>query len=233
MRKNASILVILTLAILTLCSFVQTNSECVDNTTTMTVSTSCKSNQMISHELNESQMFEFNINVDYAELMVRAAADGDIALGKEYERLRELKKTYLNIKDDVTFDDLYLLSKIVEAEAGSYWITDEHKQLVASVVINRVNSSEFPNTIYEVIYQKNGAFKQYAPAGTEYFEKLVPSESSVRNALTVLQHGSIAPQDVVFQANFKQGSGVYKVFKPDKLKCTYFCYSSHPELYTE
>ena len=45
-----------------------------------------------------------------------------------------------------------MLLRIVEAEAG---ICDyQGKLLVANVVINRVESGSFPNTVTEVVYQK-------------------------------------------------------------------------------
>ena len=173
------------------------------------------------------EKFEFEINTNYAELMVIAACHGDISLGHEYERLRNLKKEYLHIDDNLIFDDLYLLSKVVETEAGSYWLTEEHRQLVASVVINRVKSPEFPNTLYEVVYQKG----QYAAAGTSLFENLIPSEKAVRSAMAVLKDGSIAPPSVVFQAEFVQGKGTYKKITESILGTTYFCYSSNQALY--
>lgn len=51
-------------------------------------------------------------------------------------------------------DDLYLLARVVQTESGASWATDEHQRAVASVVINRVNDSRFPNTISGVILQK-------------------------------------------------------------------------------
>lgn len=50
-----------------------------------------------------------------------------------------------------TADDLQLLACIIEAEAGNQ--SEEGKVAVGNVVLNRVRSSEFPNTIYGVIYQ--------------------------------------------------------------------------------
>lgn len=197
-------------------------------THTLPLSASVKSKQ--NPEMNpikEETVYEFDLEADYMELIVEAAVDGNISLGKEYERLYKLQSEHLGEINRLNFDDLFLLAKIVEVEAGSSWITEEHKQMVASVVINRVNSPEFPDTIYDVVYQH----RQYAAAGTKYFEELVPSESSVRNALYVLQNGSIAPETVVFQAEFKQGSSVYKTYNPEKLGTTYFCHSSYPELY--
>lgn len=191
---------------------------------------SVKSEQTpVMNPIKEEIVYEFDPDADYVELMVEAAVCGDTALGNEYERLHKLQSAHFGINNPFDFDDLYLLAKVVEVEAGSSWITDEHKQMVASVVVNRVNSPEFPDTMYDVVYQR----RQYAAAGTKYFEKLIPSESSVRNALYVLQNGSIAPETVVFQAEFKQGSSVYKTYNPEKLGVTYFCHSSYPELYID
>lgn len=173
------------------------------------------------------EILEFDKNVDYSELMIVAACCGDISSGHEYERLRNLKKQYLNMNDNLTFDDLYLLSKIVETEAGSSWLTEEHRQMVASVVVNRVKSPEFPNTLYEVVYQRG----QYAAARTSRFENLIPSEKTVRSAMAILKDGSIAPPNVVFQAEFVQGKGTYKKITDNILGTTYFCYSSNPSLY--
>ena len=63
--------------------------------------------------------------------------------------VKQNKKEVINI----TNDDLLLLSKLVtgEARGESY----EGQGAVAAVVINRVQDPRFPNTIKDVIYQKN------------------------------------------------------------------------------
>ena len=54
-------------------------------------------------------------------------------------------------------EDYDILLRIVEAEAG---ICDEQGRiLVANVIINRINSPEFPDTVTEVVYQKS----QFSP----------------------------------------------------------------------
>jgi len=59
----------------------------------------------------------------------------------------------LNSSYGVSNQDRQLLYRAVEAEVtgASY----EDKLRVANVILNRVNSSVFPNTIRKVIYQKN------------------------------------------------------------------------------
>ena len=63
--------------------------------------------------------------------------------------LKQNKKEVINI----TNEDLLLLSKLVtgEARGESY----EGQVAVAAVVINRVKDPRFPNSIKDVIYQKN------------------------------------------------------------------------------
>ena len=166
-------------------------------------------------------------DIDYRMLMANAIANGDYGHAMLYEDVKNQKNEQLGITDNLTYDDLFLLSKIVEAEAGSSWLTEEHRLLVASVVVNRVNSPEYPNTIYDVIYQEG----QYAPAGKKWFDELIPSRDSVMAAYKILTEGSVAPPDVVYQANFRQGSDIYHTIYDSKLGTTYFCYSSKRNLY--
>lgn len=197
-------------------------SECQDlKSVTLTVEEPVLPSKAISEAENLKEQADCaDVSVDYGWLMAQAIADGDYRQAKIYnESLTEA--------DNLNYDDLLLLSRIVDAEAGSSWLTEEQRLLVASVVINRVNSPEFPDTIHDVIYQK----KQYAPAEKDWFNDLTPSKSSVMAAYTILTEGSIAPIDVVYQANFKQGSGIYKSIHDDKLGTTYFCYSENRNMY--
>lgn len=172
---------------------------------------------------------EFDPTMDYWAEMANFLAVGDEASAKEAERLGRLKKEYLGTDEMIAYNDLLLISRIVDVEAGSKWLTEEHRRLVASVIWNRMHSPEFPDTTYDVVYQKN----QYAVVGTEWFETLQPSQESIQSALYVLRNGSIAPASVVFQAEFRQGSGVYKTVEDAHFGTTYFCYSSYPEIYNE
>ena len=68
---------------------------------------------------------------------------------KKGQEDNESKKQVVNLNDD----QLYLLSKLVAAEARgeSY----QGQVAVAAVVLNRVQDSRFPDSIEDVIYQKN------------------------------------------------------------------------------
>ena len=100
---------------------------------------------------------------------------------------------------------------------------------VGEVLLNRVASPEFPNTVEECIYQPG----QYYPKNSSYFKKLLPWERETRLAWRLLEGERHLKPSVVFQANFTQGSGVFKSFYDKYLGWTYICYSSRPELYGE
>ena len=53
--------------------------------------------------------------------------------------------------EPAAYDSIDLLAKCVEAEAGNQGLYG--KQLVVDVILNRVDSDSFPNTIEEVIKQ--------------------------------------------------------------------------------
>lgn len=60
-----------------------------------------------------------------------------------------------------TQSDVDLLARLVRAEAENQPYSA--KVAVAAVVVNRVQSSEFPNTVREVIYQRINGYYQFTP----------------------------------------------------------------------
>ena len=64
--------------------------------------------------------------------------------------------------DDAAYDNdtLYWLSHIIYAESGNQPLTG--KIAVGNVVMNRVNDPRFPNSVYDVLFQKN----QFTPASS-------------------------------------------------------------------
>ena len=172
---------------------------------------------------------DYDPEVDYLSIMVRAAACGDIEAGRAAEICRNEKIDKTGSDEvKIAFEDLFLLAKIITSEAGSERLSDEWRMCVGEVVLNRVASPEFPDTVEEVILQEG----QYAGADTEEFTYyLNPTEDSVNAALRLLQGERLMDPWVVFQANFPQGGGVYAKYYDSLYGYTYFCSSSHPELY--
>lgn len=122
-----------------------------------------------------------------------------------------------------TEEDLDLLARLITAEMGASWVSDEMQLYVGSVVINRMNHELFPNTLYDVIYAKG----QYSPTWNGAINN-TPDERTIENARQLLEYGSVLPENVVFQANFPQGDGTYYEYYDEVLgTTTYFCYLSN------
>lgn len=140
---------------------------------------------------------------------------------QQYTTAKEIKAAFAADERKYTDEELDLLAHIIYAEAGSSWIPDQVQRLVGSVVLNRVNSSRFPNTIHEVVYQPG----QYAPTWDGSIHK-TPDARTVANAKYLLEHGSICPGNVTGQSNFISGSGIYTTYYDSILgTTTYFCFT--------
>ena len=82
------------------------------------------------------------------------------------------KNIYLKIKE------YNVLLRIVEAEAGGEDITG--KMLVANVIMNRVENGRFPDTVTEVVYQKNANGKaQFSPTVNGRIDSVNVSQETV------------------------------------------------------
>lgn len=85
---------------------------------------------------------------------------------------------YNSVNIEVTESDYYWLTKIVEAEAGNQ---DEiGKILVVNVIINRVKSGAFPDSIKSVIFQNNGRTYQFEPVKNERIYDMNPTENTIQ-----------------------------------------------------
>lgn len=111
-----------------------------------------------------------------------------------------------------TQEDLYIMTHVLAGEAQ--FCDDMEQRYVGSVVLNRMNHQEFPNTIKEVVFQK----RQYSSvADRNYYRE--PTESNWANAKWLLENGSILPEYVIYQSKGRQGNGVYL-----KTKWHTYCY---------
>lgn len=193
----------------------------------------------------------YDPKADYMSLMLRALNDGGtyaMQVGAIYEQQRNMKIDALKMsykktsyftdyttakeilaameaakkpKPSYTEEDLDLLARIINAEAGCDWIPDWVQRMVGSVVLNRVKSRYFPNTIREVIYQPG----QYGPVYNGMIH-YTPTKRSIENARYVLENGSTCPDNVTGQNGEISGSGVYASYYDSILDATmYFCYT--------
>lgn len=112
-----------------------------------------------------------------------------------------------------TEEELEMLALVIYQEAGADYCSDETRLMVGTVVMNRVADSRFPNTIYEVLTQR----AQYGrlhwtgivwPARASYKSEAHAVERAYQFAERILLGERALPEDVIWQAEFKQGTEV-------------------------
>ena len=102
----------------------------------------------------------------------RAAAEDSGVAETAEEAAAETGRIY-----EVSEEDYDALLRLVEAEASGEDI--KGKLLVANVVLNRVKSGVFPDTIKEVIYQRQNGRAQFSPVATGKIDRVAVSEETV------------------------------------------------------
>ena len=171
------------------------------------------------------------IKTDYTEIVkaenkteVETENDNLIQLDENESTETESKTKNSNVSnDEIDPEELYWLSHVImaEEEGASY----ENKIMCGLVVMNRVKDKDFPNTIKDVIFEKNQkGDQQYACIITVKNKKariwLEPNEDSIRAAKEILSGNSIKiPENVVYQSERPLGSGVYI-----KIGNQYYCF---------
>lgn len=105
---------------------------------------------------------------------------------------------------DISEEDYEVLLRIVEAEAGGEDI--EGKMLVAGVVMNRVASEDFPDTVKEVVFQRSENSVQFSPAYSGRYYTVVVSEETIEAVNRVLEGEDISCGALYFAARKRADS---------------------------
>jgi len=141
------------------------------------------------------------------------------SMAPTYEEIELTEEIVEETEPEVDETEVWHLAALIHAEVGNQ--SEQSKYLCGAVVLNRVSSPYFANTIDGVIYQEgqyqctwNGGYDR---ALTEY------DEVSYEVALDLLANGipDWIPRTVVWQAEFKQGDGVFM-----QIGNTYYCYTN-------
>ena len=74
---------------------------------------------------------------------------------------------------DLTDQEFDMMCSVVMSEVG--YCDETLKLAIANVIINRVKSDRFPDSVYEVLHQKN----QFGAIDNYYTKRLVPDESVI------------------------------------------------------
>ena len=135
----------------------------------------------------------------------------------DYEVLEQTKKYQLSDKD---YDALL---RIVEAEAGGE--DQDGKLLVANVVLNRVNSELFPDTVFQVVMQKEQGIAQFSPTVDGRYQNVRVSDDTVAAVERALYGEDISRGALYFCAREKADSDKLKWF--DRKLTRLFSYGHH------
>ncbi len=96
-------------------------------------------------------------------------------LEKEYQEVVE--RVEMTEAPVLSMEDYDNLLRIVEAEASGE--DEKGKILVANVVMNRVENDDFPDSITEVIFQRENGVTQFSPVANGRFWKVTVSEETI------------------------------------------------------
>lgn len=175
-------------------SITTTSTETSLTSPTTTITTTCT--EIISDEVEEPKNDPVEPENDYAE----------------FEEVGTEEVEY----NGITQQEYDMLVLTVYLEAGNQ--TLDCKKAVASVVLNRVNHSDFPSTVYSVLTQENQFtinFNRTDTPGVECYEAVD----------SVLEYGSILPPDVLyFFADYCNNSWLWSREQYIKYGNTIFAY---------
>lgn len=93
---------------------------------------------------------------------------------------------------NLTESDLQILYKITFAERGDG--TQEQQEYVVSVILNRVLSSKFPNTVYDVVF----APYQFEPTRNGAYDRATPTSTTIAAVDNVVKTGDKSKCAVYF-----------------------------------
>ena len=184
--------------------------------------------------IQEQRAIQAQAHLTAETLRQRGYSDGSAyiqAAKATWNKAHEIIKEYRKLSQ-YTDEDIRILATAVYYEAGN--TNEELRQYVAQVVLNRVADSRFPNTIYGVITQRGQYAGNYATTSATQAIKdrdLQRGTNSYATCVASVKQAMMGrvdmPANVIFQANFRQGTGVWRsvYFNSGYFASTsYFCY---------
>ena len=146
--------------------------------------------------------------------MLSAVSSGQRVV--DYEILEQTMQYQLSDKD------LDALQRIVEAEAGG---EDQDGKYGSNVVLNRVNSETFPDTVFEVVMQREQGIAQFSPTVDGRFHSVKVSEDTKAAVERALYGEDISQGALYFCARDKADSEKVQWF--DRHLTRLFAYGHH------
>lgn len=113
---------------------------------------------------------------------------------KEKSEAKDTKKRVIDLSDS----DVEILQRIVEAEATGEDV--KGKILVANVILNRVKSGKFPDSVEGVVFQKDGSTYQFSPIKDNRYWSVNISQDTITAVERVIQGEDYSQGALYFSA---------------------------------
>lgn len=145
-------------------------------------------NQEEYQTVNETEKIEYSNYTYYEKPLAGIALCNFDNADKAMKVVKKDKKEKKKVNKPVySFSDkeVLMLERITEAEATGQ--SSEAKKNVCSVIINRVESDKFPDTVKEVVFQRH----QFSPTIDGRYDSVEVTDSTKKAVKKVLQNGVI------------------------------------------
>jgi len=176
-----------------------------------TMYTQCRVNLRTQPDTNSLIITTFNVN----EKLTCAQFDEEWCAVKYNGEIYYISARYVSEEKlkaaEYSEEDAELLAHAIFAEANT--LGENGMMYAGSVILNRVNSDKYPDTIRGVLSQPG----QYACWSNGAINKSYTQEA-YNIAVQLLQYGSAIPVDIIFQSEAPQGAYIWL-----HLGNTYFC----------
>ena len=114
------------------------------------------------------------------------------------QRIVDCSKLQKNSKYQLDAAELEVLLRIVEAEAGCE--DEEGKLLVANVILNRLDCDRFPDSIQEIVFQRENGVSQFSPVTDGSYYRVQISDETVSAVGRALEGEDISQGALYFAA---------------------------------
>ncbi|MBQ8591521.1 MAG: cell wall hydrolase [Lachnospiraceae bacterium] len=101
---------------------------------------------------------------------------------------------------ELSEEDYEVLLRIVEAEAGCEDV--KGRMLVAGVILNRVTSDKFPDTVKQVVFQQENGVAQFSPIKDGRYYNVCVSDETIE-AVTRVLYGEDLSEGALYFASRK------------------------------
>lgn len=188
-------------------------------------------NYMDLLDVNDGLVEQIDKNRETHEEVVQQWQDSYSSLQSKYGRLivehEELKQSVDSVELPVysyTKAEVELLAVCVQCEAGEK--NEQAQKYITKVILNRVKSSKFADTIEEVIYEKVKSVPQFSVAYNGIMDDCTLSPKVLANVYSVLMFGNEMPDYVMYfySTNLKEDNWVKTLNVYDTIEGTVFAY---------